>query len=334
MKAVKTSEVKKIFEFINKSNKILITGHIRPDGDVIGSALGLFLGIRKKFHNKIIDIFFVDPIPEQFTFLPEADKVKFGNQNEFPAYDLCIMLECSDISRVGGCIDLNMFKYIVNIDHHLTNHKCIKNFDRENVVSIIYPEYSSCAEIIFSILNQIKIKLDKNIALCLYTGLVTDTGMFQWSNTNQHSFYTAMKLLAYGVQPYVVYKNIYRQKSYNSIMLLSKVLSTLKIKNVNGYKIAEMTVTQKMLKETNTTMQDTEEFINLPMSIKGVQLAIFFKQEKKDLIKISFRSDGINVEKLARRWSGGGHRYAGGATVKDTLRGAKTALYNYLNKVL
>ncbi|MCX7715800.1 MAG: bifunctional oligoribonuclease/PAP phosphatase NrnA [Endomicrobia bacterium] len=334
MKTVKNNEVKKMFQFINNSKSILITGHIRPDGDVIGSALALFLGIKKKFRNKTIDVFFEDSPPTQLNFLPKFYKIKFDSKKLKKVYDLCIMLECSEINRAGCCINLSKFKFIVNIDHHFINNINNFNFNLTRMVNIIYPEYSSCAEIVFSIFNTAKIKLDKKIALCLYTGLVTDTGMFQWSNTNIHSFSTAAKLLSYQIQPYIVYKNIYKRKTYNSLVLLSKVLSTLELQDIKNCKIANISLTQKMLKDTNTTLQDTEDFINFPMSIDGVKLAIFFKEEKRNLIKISFRSDGINVEKLARKFSGGGHKSAAGATIAGSLKTVKHIVFDCLSKVL
>lgn len=327
MKRVKNSEVRKLLSLISISDRILLTGHVHPDGDVIGSALGLYLGIKKHFRRKLVDIFFSDLIPEQFKFLPGFEKI-VTDEKKLSMYDLCIMLECSDITRAGQWFSPEKFKYLVIIDHHL-NHKSIGK-----VVKMIYPDYSSCAEIIFDIFNIAGIKLDKDIALCLYTGLVTDTGMFQWVNTNIHSFTTAVKLLSLGIRPFEVYRNIYRQKTYSGIILLSKVLSTLKIKKINRYKIAEITLTQKMLKDTNTTFRDTEDFINLPMSIKDVELTLFFKQENKDSVKISFRSNSINVEKLARKWSGGGHKNASGATVKGSLREVKNMVYDYLKEVL
>lgn len=328
------NDIKKFFDIVSKSQRILITGHTHPDGDVIGSALALFIGISKNFPTKkLIEVYFCQPIPDTFKFLPFADKIKISNKVK-QNYDLSIILECSEFSRTGYDIDPHNFKYIINIDHHLNNYLKQNSCNTNNILHIVCPEYASCAEIIFDIFEYLKIKLDENISVCLYTGLVTDTGMFQQINTNQHSFFTAMRLLDYGVEPYKVYKNIYRQKSYNSMLLLSKVLSTMEIIKIKKYKISTIVVTQKMLEETHTKLQDTEDFINFPMAVSGVSIALFFKEERENKIKVSFRSDTIDVEKIARNWSGGGHKFAAGATLYGKLQTVKKEVINYLKHVL
>ncbi len=333
MKKISVNEVKQVVKLIKLSKKIFITGHINPDGDVLGSALALYLWIKQNFKDKLVDIYF-NSLSQQYTFLPNADKIEIVNEKDVnkikqKEYDLGIILECSDISRVGDIANFIKFKYLINIDHH-QNHKNLVN----SALSIIYPEYASCAEIIFDIFELSKIKINKDIAICLYTGIVSDTGMFQWSNTNEHSFYTASKLYSYGVRPYYIYKNLYRQKSYNSILLLSKVLSTLEIKKIGKYNVGSIYVTQKMLKDTNTTLFDTEDFINFPMEVKDVNISIFFKEIGKNLVKVSFRSDVINVEKIAGKWSGGGHKYAAGATILGSITSVKKTVLKYLEKVL
>ncbi len=328
MKRVSKQEVKKLLQLIEVSNNIFITGHIRPDSDVVGSALALFLAIRKLYSKKNIDIYFYDEVPYWLRFLPAFEKIKITKEIK-KNYELGIILECSDISRTGGIINgLKNVKF-VNIDHHYTNH-----LDFSSYLNIIKPEYASCAEIIFDIFKLAKIEINKNIAMCLYSGLVTDTGMFQWSNTNEHSFYTAMNLVSCGVEPYKIYKNLYAQKSYNGMLLLSKVLSTLELIKIRNYTIATMFMTKKMLSSTKANYQDAEDFINFPMTINGVSVAIFFKEEDINTTKVSFRSDFVDVEKIARRWGGGGHKYASGVTVYKNLKDVKSIVIKYLKETL
>jgi phosphoesterase RecJ-like protein len=333
MKKIKIEEVRQIINLIKISKKIFITGHINPDGDVLGSSLSLYLGIEQNFDDKIVDICFED-LPQQYAFLPKYDKIKiFGRKNFenklYRKYDLGIILECSEKSRVGKMFDYLSFEHLINIDHHQNHNNSINS-----KLSVIYPEYASCAEIIFDIFELGKMKMNKDIAICLYTGIVTDTGMFQWSNTNEHSFYTAFRLCSYGVEPYYIYKNIYRQKSYNSLLLLGKVLSTLQVVRIKRYNIGSIYVTKKMLNEAKATLYDTEDFINFPMDIKDVSISIFFKEIGKNKYKVSFRSDSVDVEKIARYWSGGGHKYAAGATICGSLNFVKSEVFEYLKKVL
>ena len=333
MKRITIKEVKHFVQMVKLSKKIFITGHINPDADVLGSSLALCLSIEQSFKDKLIDVCF-EHLPQQYMFLPQIYKIKIYN-NKFnkisqKKYDLGIILECLDMSRVSNFVNFVSFKHLVNIDHHYNhNHNHFSGS-----INIIYPEYASCAEIIFDILELSKMKINKDIAICLYTGVVTDTGMFQWSNTNEHSFYTATKLYSYGVQPYYIYKNLYRQKSYNSILLLSKVLSTLEIEKIGKFKVGSIYVTQKMLNNTKTTLSDTEDFINFPMDVEGVNISIFLKEIKKNMVKVSFRSDIIDVIKIAEHWGGGGHKYAAGATICGRINSVKKGILEYLKKIL
>lgn len=331
MNKVSKKEARDVLKLIKNSERIFITGHVRPDSDVISSALALFFAIKKIDEKKKIDICFRDMPPKFLEFLPSFEKIKVVPKIH-DEYDLGIILECSDLSRTGGIIDnINRVK-IINIDHHYTNH--FENIHNSNFLNIIRPCYASCAEIVFDLLLLMNVKIDKNIAICLYSGLVADTGMFQWSNTNEHSFYTAMNLIKYGIDTYKIYKNLYAKKSYNGILLLGKVLSTIKLLKIKNHKVVTIFVTQKMLKSTNTTFQDTEDFINFPMLIDGVSIAIFLKEEKRNSIKVSFRSDSIDVERIVRKWGGGGHKYAAGATLSGNLKEVEKIVIKSIKELL
>ncbi|MCX7940500.1 MAG: bifunctional oligoribonuclease/PAP phosphatase NrnA [Endomicrobia bacterium] len=330
-KRITSSEIRKFFGIIAKSKTMFITGHVNPDADVIGSSLAIYLGIKKTFRDKKIDIYFVEPPKINFNFIPSYNKILFTTKVN-KKFDLGIIIECSNISRAGNIIDISQLKRIIKIDHHLNNGDKKEIYD----LDIVYTEYASCAEMVFDIFNRSnKVKFDNEIALCLYVGLVTDTGMFQWGNTNQFSFYTAMKLLSYGVDPYEVYKNIYRQRSYNSIILLGKVLSTLEVINLGKkYKVGIIFATNEMFETTNTTIKDTEDFVNYPMNVAGVNVGIFLKEQKDGTVRVSLRSDSINVEKIARLWSGGGHKFAAGATLNCTIEEAKREIVRTLKSML
>ncbi|MCX7956801.1 MAG: bifunctional oligoribonuclease/PAP phosphatase NrnA [Endomicrobia bacterium] len=328
MKRISKSDIKNFYKEVKKAKTIFIAGHEFPDADVIGSALSIYIMIKKLFPKKVIDVYFKDKIPSYLNFLPEIEKIKVLHDKKVDRlYDLGIILECSDISRMGGIIDMSKLNRIIHIDHHL-NHKN----EHKDGIYIVYPEYASCAEIIFDIFE--KLKLNKNIALCIYVGILTDTGMFQWSNTNQHSFYVASKLLSYGIKPYYIYKKLFRNKSYKSMLLLSKVLSTMKFVEINGYIVGMMEVTRNMLKQTDTTFQDTENFINFIMDVSNTNIGIMFKEESSKNTKVSFRSDVVNVEKICRHWLGGGHKSAAGALLNFKLKEARQEVISYLRKVL
>jgi phosphoesterase RecJ-like protein len=326
-KVVSKSDCKRFFEILSLSKNIFITGHIHPDADVIGSALAIYLFIKKVFKNKNVDIIFRDQYPEWLKFLPKIEKIKICKYVS-KRYDLGIILECSDISRMGGVLDINQLNFIVNIDHHL-NHSGINNR-----LNFVYPEYASCAEIIFDIFKNLNFKIDHEIAECLYVGVVTDTGRFQWSNTTQHSFFTAYKLVGYGLKPYEIYKNLYRRKSYNSMILLGKALSRIRILKIKGIQIGTMSISNRMFQTTKTSAIDTEDFINFPMDILGTKIAILFREDRPGVVKVSFRSDGIDMEEVVRHWNGGGHKYACGATIEGKMNEVEKEVLGYLKKVL
>ncbi|MFQ3676245.1 MAG: bifunctional oligoribonuclease/PAP phosphatase NrnA [Endomicrobiia bacterium] len=318
---------KQIFEIIEQSKTIFITGHTRPDGDTIGSSLALRY-VLKKIGKQSVDIIMKERFMDCYSFLPDVDKILFSDKID-KTYDLAIILECSDISRIGFELNFNRFKKIINIDHHLNNHTVTK----KNCLNIFFPQYASCAEIIFDILENEKIEIDKNIALCLYVGIVTDTGKFQWSNTNSHVFNTSAKLLKYGLNTFYIYKKIYGSKSLESIHLLSLILQTLEVKKIGKYNVSCIIATKKMFEDTSTTTNDTEEFINFALSVKDVDIAIFFREEKSGNVKISFRSDSVDVRKIAQIFNGGGHKYASGATVRGDMVSVREKVLRYIGRI-
>lgn len=334
MKRVTSKQAKSFFELIRNSKSIFITGHEFPDADVVGSALSIYLFVNDLYPNKNIEIYFKDKIPDYLKFLPKIEKIKITKKiSKQRKYDLGIILECIDVSRIGKIIEFSQLGYVVNIDHHINNyHK--DNLSNDNYLNIVYPEYASCAEIVFDIFKINNIKLTKEIATCIYVGVVTDTGMFQWNNTNEHSFSTAAELIKYGLQPYVIYKNLYRNKSYKSMLLLSRVLSTMKFSRIKNYVVGTMEITQDMLHRTKTTFQDSENFINFIMDVANTNIGILFKEESKNYTKVSFRSDTVDVGKICENWSGGGHKSAAGALIKGGIKEVKSKVMNYLRKVL
>ena len=318
---------KQFFGIIKQSKTIFITGHARPDGDTIGSSLALRY-VLKKIGKQSVDIVMKERFMDCYNFLPDVDKISFSDKIG-KKYDLAIILECSDISRIGFELNFNRFKKIINIDHHQNR----RNVIGKDWLNIIYPRSASCAEIIFDMLENEKIEIDKNVALCLYVGIVTDTGKFQWSNTNSHVFNTSAKLLKYGLNTFYIYKKIYGSKSLESIRLLSAVLQTLEVKKVGKYNVSYIIATNKMFEDTNTTANDTEEFINFALSVRGVNIAIFFREEKCGNVKISFRSDSVDVRKIAHKLNGGGHKYASGATVSGNLVSVKEKVLRYIGRI-
>lgn len=301
---------------IKKRKTFLITTHFNPEGDAIGSSLALAIALSSI--GKTIEVYNLDPVPRTLRFLPRSDQIK-QVKKALPAlseakindrFDAVITVDCGDLERVGFITPDNIpGDILINIDHHITN----KGFGTHNLVE----EAVASAEIIYMLIKRLGITVTPDIATCIYTAIITETGSFRYSNTNLQAFKIAEEMVNHGANPWIIAEHIYNRSSMGRIKLLGEVLSTLEMSGDS--KIAWVTVTEEMYKETGTTKDDVEDFINFPRSIEGVEVAILFRETNHDW-KISLRSNGsIDVSNLALEFGGGGHSMAAGCFMKGIL---------------
>jgi len=300
----------KIIPLIKSAKSILIVCHIRPDGDTLGSGLALHhlcgaLG-------KTADIVADSAIPPQYMFMPGIDKV---NSQQSKKYDLVLIVDCADAPRMGKYQGYAKSHLSVNIDHHQTN-------DRFATHNIVVPTASSTCEVVFDVLEQENVfnesfdlnkDIAQKIATCLMTGLSTDTGHFMHSSVNQKVMETAGKLTALGADVHYIANNIYRSDSKTRLKLLGDALSRLRFFDDDS--ICVMTLMLDDFTKTNASPLETEGFINYPLGIKTTQVAVTIIQFNQTTYKVSFRSKGIDVSKIAGVFDGGGHVRAAGCTV-------------------
>lgn len=304
-------KIKEIIKILKLKKSFLITSHIDPDGDAIGSQIALFLFLKK--WNKKVSIINESSVPEIYNFLPNSNIITSEDKKEI--FEVVLALDCGDFNRIGKIKEIcKKAKYIINIDHHITN----TNF---GMINYIDKKSSSCGEQIYKIIKMAdKSLLDKEIATCLYTAIITDTGSFKYSNTTLLTHQVAIELMKYKIDLPLIYKEVYHKKSFSSIKALSKALSNFKIENVG--KIGWITFPYKICQ--NYTPEDIEGIIEIPQSIKNIEMVIFLKEWQKNKIKVTFRSNGnINVGDLAQSFNGGGHAKASGCMICDTLKNAK-----------
>ena len=304
--------------------KILITTHKNPDGDAVGSSLGWFNFLKKLGKN--VKVIYRDSIPYFFDFLPGIEEVESCPEIK-EEFDWVIITDVSDPQRTG--FERIPAKRSIVIDHHVT----AKPFTD---YSIVEPEISSTCELSYYLMELINPNLiDYRVALPIYTGIVTDTGGFSYSNTSVETHLTAAKLMERGVDPYFVVKNLFERNRINRFKLLEKVLKTLSFA-VND-KVAHITLRQRFLEETGAYPEESEGFINYPRSIAGVEVAVFFKEydaENKKW-KVSLRSKGkVNVAEVAQKFGGGGHKMAAGYEVEGDLEEIKRELFKELEVAL
>ena len=317
------NELKRITEVIMKNNIFFITSHIRPDGDSIGSQLAL-KGLLERLGKEAI-IVNHDPVPENYDFLPGKENIKqtLFKKKEF---EVAFVLDSPEISRLASAADiLKDIKAIINIDHHPGNEK----FGKYNYVDT---DASAVGEEIYELIKIMGLKIDRKIALCLYVGILTDTGSFQQSNTTPRAHEIAAHLIRIGdLKPAQIAHQVYEAQLPATLKLLSMVLDTLE--RSEDERIAWMTITKKMFKKTGTTEMATKNFINYIRSIKGNEVAILFTELAKEKIKVGFRSkDRVEVNKIAGVFGGGGHLRAAACIIKGDLEEVKKKVLKEVKK--
>lgn len=299
----------RISDIVAQCRNFLITSHVKPDGDAIGSELALYFALRGLGKN--VSIYNQDGVPDTYLFLPGAETVsrEFG---PIESYDALFVLDCSDVDRIGQeSKKLTAIKYVISIDHHATNGNI-------SDICILDPDASSTGELIYRLLRQIKVKITPEIAANLYTAILTDTGSFHYSNTGADALKIAGELVAAGANPSHIAGLIYESNPPAKIRLFTKVVQTLKLESEG--RVASIFVFRDMLREAGASLEHTENFVDFVRSIKGVEVALFFTEMDDRSFRVSMRSKGrINVEKIASRYGGGGHVNAAACRIPGDL---------------
>ncbi len=283
---------------LRECSSVAITCHLRPDGDCIGSALGLMLSLRKL--GKKADIYNMDPTPCFLKKLPHAHEIKIGGIPE--DYDCVVFMETSAAERSGQDPD---GVFTIHIDHHRTSEEFAH-------INWIEPHRSSVGEMVFELLMEYGFPMDKDVATCLYAAIFSDTGGFRFSNTSALSLKYASLLVQAGANPAHVSRIILESHRKEEIFLLQKMLSTLRF-HTSG-KIASVFLLKEFLEELHLEIHDveTETVMNILRSVEEVEIAMIFKEIEKGF-RVSLRSKGkADVGLLAEAFGGGGHHQAAG----------------------
>lgn len=317
--------IQKIIKTINKHKSFLIITHVNPDGDALGSQLALARVLRQL--GKKVYMLAESPLPYMYKFLPDVNKIKTNFKTFNKKFDVVIILDCTNISRVGKLKKLIKEQIKITIDHHPGDGHYMGTLFKDTT-------YAATCEMIYKLFEKMKAKIDDKTSALLYAGIATDTGFFRYSNTTPRTHKIASSLIELGAEPVHLMSQLYESESIKRLRLLGLSLLTLKL-HKNG-KIASMKVTSQMYRRTNTGPQYTEEFANFPRSIKGVLIAILLKSDKKkDIVKISLRSKHkVNVDKIARIFGGGGHPQASGCTLKGNIDEVEKKVVKIIKKFI
>lgn len=300
-----------LMEVLNSRQNLILCGHIMPDGDSLGSMLALGKVLEGAGKNVIMASF--DPVPDNLTFLPGVDKIHTGDREFEEQYDTFVMLDCSSPDRLGPYAKLlNRDLLTVNIDHHPGN-------TIRAGYTYVDPAAAATGEIIYDMLIHSGCNISSEVAACLYTAIITDTGSFRYENTTPATHRRVAELMECGIEPAKLTELIYDQKSMPAILLLRAALQTLEFSKCR--RVAWISVFRKTLEEVNARDEQAEGIINYPRSIKGVEVAILFRETEPGVFKVGFRSKGeVDVQCLASKFGGGGHVRASGCIVRGEFR--------------
>lgn len=299
--------VEQALKLLAAARSVVVATHIDPDGDAVGSALGLALILEGQ--GKEVTLYDRDPVPYNFRFLPGAEA--FGSRLP-ESCDLLCLLDCSSRERAGAELtSWDGARTTLCIDHHLTSRP-------EADVALVDAAASATGELVYELAREFAPGFGREVAINLYTAILTDTGSFRYSNATPAAFAAAGELVARGVDPWEVTQAVYESHPAARIRLLARVLETLRV-SPSG-KAAAVWVTEKMFAETGSNSEFTDGMINYPRSIAGVEVAFMVRETGEGECKVSFRSRGlVNVAALAAEYGGGGHHNAAGCRMQGRL---------------
>lgn len=310
---------------LRQARRALITSHSSPDGDSLGSALAVrelagALGVDARIVQR-------DPYPVSLSFLPGLDAIELASSlppAELVAFDLAVVLECPGINR-PGLAGLERLP-ILNIDHHLEN-------ERYGILNYLDEEAPAVGEMVLRMAEAAEVPVSATMATCLYTALVTDTGDFRYSNATPRAFEAARRLVAAGAVPHRIADALGNQTPPRIVRLTAEVLATLELHAAG--RLAVVTCDAGMLARAGARPEDTENLINTPRAMAGVEVVVLFKAFAPDATRVSLRSRGeVDVQRVAARFGGGGHRNAAGCTIPRPLRQARQTLLDTLGPLL
>ncbi|HMM80104.1 MAG TPA: bifunctional oligoribonuclease/PAP phosphatase NrnA [Pyrinomonadaceae bacterium] len=291
-----------VVELIEKKKAFAITTHVKPDGDGLGSSLGLCWLLKSL--GKTADVIVRGEVPPAYHKLPGVDLIRDVEYLN-GSYDAVFLIECSDLER-PGISGLNE-AFTVNIDHHSTG-------DQFGTINWIDPTASAVGEMIYNLCKAIGGRITKEIADCVYMALVTDTGSFHYSNTTDRTLKVASELIKAGAKPAEISGAVYNNYPWSRIELMRRVLDTVK-RDETG-KVAFMRQTLAMRQESDAIDGDNNGFVNIPLAARDVEAVIYMREIGSGSYRVSLRSKGdLNVAKIAERFGGGGHRNAAGLQI-------------------
>lgn len=309
---------------ISASQSIVLACHVNPDGDALGSLLGLALALIPL--GKTVVCLSEDGVPDILRFLPGAELIT--QTTDVPVFDLALVVDSGELPRVGETVKplIARAKRVVDIDHHVTAGAF-------GDIRVLDSRAASTAEIVYALLETLGIPITPDIATCLFTGVITDTGSFRFQNVTPNTLRVAAKLLEAGAPPAHISENVFENRTFAATRLLGHALSSLS-QTPDG-KIIWAHITAKDFQELGATDQDTEGVVNYVRGVRGAEVGVLFREMETGKIRVSLRSrESVNVAEIASRFGGGGHRMASGCTLDAPLAQAEQTVIQAVQSAL
>lgn len=304
--------IREILRFIRTHDRFLCSGHVRSDGDALGSQLALhhFLRAMGKRSHVVCD----EGVMPDLAFLPGAARVGGSPRDLRGPYSAVLTFDSGALSRLERITAaVTDGTTVINIDHHASN-------ERFGTIDWVDPSYAATGEMVYDLIRLSGVPLDRAMAECIYVALTTDTGRFSFSNTSVRSHLIAADLLTHGVRPAVVHHHLYRNRPPQELRLFCETLRGMKRRGP----VAWVTLTRALERRCKSPPADTQAYIDAVKSVRGVRVAVLLREmPTRGEIKVSWRTEPpIDGVKLAKRFGGGGHPRASGATYRGTLKAA------------
>lgn len=310
-----------IADAIRARRRFVISSHVRPDGDAIGSQLAMAFALDAL--GKEVAIVNRDPVPGPLRAFPGTDRIQVADRVE-GQYDAAIIMECGTLERTGVAgLDR---AFVINIDHHPGNaaYGDLNWFDAGA---------AACAEMVFDLIVALGVPISREIATHIYVGILTDTGSFHYSGISARTFDICRQLVEAGVDPPTVARAVFDSNTLGRLKLFGAVLSAIELEH-DG-RLAVMRVDQEMARAAGGTYEDTEGLINLPLTVREIRASVFFKEIGPSEYRVSLRSKGaIDVAEVAKRFGGGGHRNASGCTVEGSYAEARAQIVDAMGPAI
>jgi len=302
---------------------VLLTSHLRPDGDSIGSQLALAFTLDAL--GKQVRLVNADAAPEHYLDFPGMDHIEIATAVPADAaIDAVVVMECSDLSRTGVAgLD---GRYIINIDHHAGNrmYGALNWFDESA---------AACGEMVFDLIRALGVPLTPDIATHIYLAILTDTGSFHHSNITPRTFDICRQAVEAGVNPAAMARRVFDSNSFGKLKLIGALLDAMEL--IDHGQLAVLYLDDAMLDACGCTHNDTEGLINLPLTAREIQAVVFFKVSSDATVRVSMRSKyDVDVRVVANEFGGGGHKNAAGFTVNGPLEQVKPGIIQRLVRAI